>query len=121
MQEHIETLKKQGIPPRTVKLLALIWPFPVGEAMKIEEAAKELGISAPTAYKRLDRLKKTCPIAYAKFRHERKIQREIGQFLHVQAYFNDKNDKMRLLTPEARKVLRENLRIKGEKTDEKGI
>ena len=60
----------------------LIWPDPVGKAMKITEAAEELHILPKTAYNMLTKLKKSCPVAYAKFQKDRQEQSKRGQWWH---------------------------------------
>ena len=116
MSEILNYLKQQGITPRTAKLLMLIWPHPFGQAMKIKEAAKELHISPQTAYERLKRLKKSCPVAYAKFRRDRKEQSVIGQFLHWQAITN--NNKTLKLPKSYKNALRDHLDIESIGSDE---
>lgn len=63
----------KGMTKKQIELLVLILPAPRFKGLKIKDAAKELGIQAGTAYKRLGAFKKKFPDLHKKLFAGKKI------------------------------------------------
>jgi len=70
------------VTKKQIEILLLIAAKPLGEGLKIREAAKKLGISIDSVKDRLKRFKKNHPDAWKKFKEIRNVSRRERDNLH---------------------------------------
>jgi len=70
------------VSKKQIELLLLIAASPLGEGLKISEAAKKLGISEYAAKDRLKTFKKNNPDAWKRFKEIRNVSRKERDNLH---------------------------------------